>query len=50
MEQPVAIICTTDRRSKKAAQILAARGFADIHVVMGGMTKWNENKFSVERS
>ena len=50
MEQPLAIICTTDRRSKKAAQILAARGFADIHVVMGGMTKWNENNFSVERS
>ncbi|WP_260292071.1 VTT domain-containing protein [Sedimenticola hydrogenitrophicus] len=41
-EQPVALICTTDRRSKKAAQILAGQGFADLHVVTGGMTEWHK--------
>ncbi len=47
-ESPVALICTTDRRSKKAAQFLSANGFADVHVVLGGMVKWNENKYSIE--
>jgi uncharacterized membrane protein YdjX (TVP38/TMEM64 family)/rhodanese-related sulfurtransferase len=41
MERPIALICTTDRRSRKAAGILAQRGFADVHVVSGGMTEWN---------
>lgn len=41
LEKPVALICTTDRRSKKAAQLLGSQGFADVHVVTGGMTEWN---------
>lgn len=47
-ESPVALICTTDRRSKKAARFLTANGFSDVHVVLGGMVKWNENKYSIE--
>ncbi len=43
MEKPVAIISTTDRRSKKAAQILNSQGFARVHVVSGGMTQWNKD-------
>ena len=43
LEKPVALICTTDRRSKKAAQILGSQGYADVHVVLGGMTQWNKN-------
>lgn len=39
-ERPVAVICRTDRRSAKAAQILARHGFADVHVVRGGMEAW----------
>ncbi|MBI1425747.1 MAG: sulfurtransferase, partial [Gammaproteobacteria bacterium] len=42
-EKTVALICTTDRRSKKAAQLLTKRGFADVHVVAGGMKQWNED-------
>ena len=49
MEKPVALICRTDRRSAKAAQLLTQNGFADVHVVKQGMTEWIKNDFSVER-
>lgn len=44
-EKPVAIVCRTDRRSAKAARILASNGFADVHVTKGGMTQWNANGY-----
>jgi len=47
-EQPLALICTTDRRSKKAARILASQGFANVYVVTGGMTQWNKNALPVQ--
>ena len=40
-ERQVAIVCRTDRRSAKAARLLAGQGFADVHVVRQGMTAWN---------
>jgi len=49
-EKTVALICTTDRRSKKAAQLLTRQGFADVHVVAGGMTLWNKKALPVEVS
>ncbi len=42
IEKTVVIICRTDKRSTKAAQILAKNGFADVHVVKQGMTAWNK--------
>ncbi|HHH48135.1 MAG TPA: rhodanese-like domain-containing protein, partial [Gammaproteobacteria bacterium] len=48
LEKPVALICTTDRRSNKAAQLLANQGFADLHVVLGGMKQWNARSLPVE--
>jgi uncharacterized membrane protein YdjX (TVP38/TMEM64 family)/rhodanese-related sulfurtransferase len=42
LEQPVAIVCRTDKKSAKAALLLTEEGFADVHVVRGGMTKWIE--------
>lgn len=47
-ERPVAIVCRTDVRSAKAARLLAARGFADLHVVRQGMTAWNAAGLAVE--
>jgi uncharacterized membrane protein YdjX (TVP38/TMEM64 family)/rhodanese-related sulfurtransferase len=41
MERPIAIVCRTDKRSVKAAQLLSRKGFANVHVVKGGMTEWN---------
>jgi len=40
IEQPVAIICRTDKKSAKAALLLTEEGFVDVHIVRGGMTKW----------
>ncbi len=45
LEKPVAIVCTTDRRSAKAALLLAENGFADVHVTRGGMTDWNRKAY-----
>ncbi len=41
-DRPVAIVCRTDKRSAKAALLLGKGGFSDVHVVRGGMTRWNE--------
>ncbi len=46
-EKTVVTICRTDKRSAKAAQILAKHGFADIHVVRNGMTSWNDKGYIV---
>jgi len=48
LERPVALVCRTDRRSAKAARLLAREGFADLHVVQGGMTAWNDANLPVE--
>ncbi len=50
LEKTVMTICRTDRRSEKAAQILAKHGFADVHVVKQGMTDWNAKNFPVEKN
>ncbi|HBE92441.1 MAG TPA: sulfurtransferase [Gammaproteobacteria bacterium] len=47
LTRPIAIVCTTDRRSVKAEQILTGYGFTDVHVVKGGMTDWNTNGYPV---
>ncbi len=44
-ERPVLLICRTDVRSAKAAQLLGKYGFSDIHVVKGGMTAWNSKGY-----
>ena len=47
LEKTVMTICRTDRRSEKAAQILAKHGFADVHVVKQGMTDWNAKGYPI---
>ena len=42
LEQPIALVCRTDKRSAKAALLLTEQGFHDVHIVRGGMTKWLE--------
>jgi uncharacterized membrane protein YdjX (TVP38/TMEM64 family)/rhodanese-related sulfurtransferase len=49
-ERPIAIVCRTDRRSAKAAGLLARHGFSDVQVVRGGMTAWLERGWPVERN
>jgi uncharacterized membrane protein YdjX (TVP38/TMEM64 family)/rhodanese-related sulfurtransferase len=47
VERPIAIVCRKDRRSAKAAQLLTRKGFAEVHVVKGGMTDWNQEGYEV---
>jgi uncharacterized membrane protein YdjX (TVP38/TMEM64 family)/rhodanese-related sulfurtransferase len=48
LERPIALICRTDRRSAKAAALLARRGFAEVRVIEGGMTAWLAQGWPVE--
>ena len=48
-EKPIVTICRTDRMSATAAQLLAQQGFADVHVIKGGMVDWNKNGFPREQ-
>ena len=43
LERQIALVCRTDKRSAKAAQLLGQMGFANVHVVAGGMTACNRN-------
>ena len=46
----IAIVCRTDRRSAKAAALLARHGFANVHVVRGGMTAWQERGWATRHA
>jgi len=48
LEKPVITICRTDRKSAKAAQLLAQKGFADVHVARMGMTDWIKKGYAIE--
>lgn len=48
-EKTVIIICRTDRRSAKAAMILAKQGFSDVHVAKQGMTDWIKKGYSINK-
>lgn len=48
-EHTIVLVCRTDRRSAKAAQLLSQQGFADVHVARMGMTGWNELGYPVQR-
>jgi uncharacterized membrane protein YdjX (TVP38/TMEM64 family) len=48
LERPIALVCRTDRRSAKAAALLTRRGFAEVHVIQGGMTAWLVHGWPVE--
>jgi len=50
LQRPIALVCRTDRRSAKAAVLLAQRGFTRVQVVQGGMTAWLDHGWPVERN
>jgi len=43
-----ALVCRTDKRSAKAAELLGAAGFGRVVVLRGGMTLWNTRPRSNE--
>lgn len=40
LEKSISIICRTDKRSIKAANVLLKHGYQDVRVVKGGMIEW----------
>ena len=47
-DRSIALICTTDRRSTKAARMLGRRGFTKVWVVRGGMIEWQRREHPIE--
>jgi uncharacterized membrane protein YdjX (TVP38/TMEM64 family)/rhodanese-related sulfurtransferase len=45
----VAIVCRTDKRSLKAAELLIEARFVDVAIVRGGMEQWNRGGFGTAR-
>lgn len=48
-DQGVILVCRTDKRSAKAAGLLASAGFRGIEVLEGGMEQWNRQRLTVNR-
>lgn len=48
-DKPVILVCRTDKRSANAAALLRESGFRDVHVLRGGMERWNGSDLPVER-
>jgi rhodanese-related sulfurtransferase len=42
------LVCRTDKRSAKAADLLSAAGFGRVAVLRGGMEEWNSRSASME--
>lgn len=47
-DQPLTLVCKTDRRSARAAKALSAAGFGHVSVLRGGMEQWNAAGFPVD--
>lgn len=47
-DQPLTLVCKTDRRSARAATALESAGFLHISVLRGGMEQWNAAGFPTE--
>ncbi|CAG0958253.1 Cdc25 family phosphatase [Burkholderiales bacterium] len=45
----MAIVCRTDRRSARAAELLIEARFVDVAIVRGGMEQWTREGFAVAR-
>jgi len=48
-DQPVILVCRTDKRSAAAAALLRDAGFRNVEVLRGGMEQWNQKGLPVDR-
>jgi uncharacterized membrane protein YdjX (TVP38/TMEM64 family)/rhodanese-related sulfurtransferase len=46
--KPIILVCRTDKRSANTATLLRDVGFRNVHVLRGGMERWNRNGLAVE--
>ena len=49
-DRALIVVCKTDRRSVKAAEVLVKAGFQRIEIMQGGMESWTIFDFPVVRS
>ncbi|MBL4614062.1 MAG: rhodanese-like domain-containing protein [Magnetovibrio sp.] len=47
-EHPIVVTCRTDNRSPGAARILFHKGFKNLMILNGGMSRWNKNGYPVD--
>jgi rhodanese-related sulfurtransferase len=47
-QDPIVLVCRTDKRSAKAAATLRAAGCSDVAVLRGGMEQWNASRLAIE--
>jgi|SRR5690554_183053 len=47
--EPVYLYCRSGRRSARAGEILREMGFTEIYDMDGGILKWNEEDFELEK-
>lgn len=47
--EPIVLVCRTDKRSAVAARTLRAAGFAHVSILRRGMEEWNEAGLPIER-
>ncbi len=45
-DKPIVLVCKTDRRSAAASALLHGAGFGDVHVLRGGMERWNREHWT----
>lgn len=49
-DKPVIMVCKTDKRSARAAELLRDENFADVRVLRGGMKRWNRHGLQAKGS
>jgi rhodanese-related sulfurtransferase len=47
-QQPIVVVCKTDRRSARAAAELLAAGLKDVAVLRGGTDGWHQRGLALE--
>ena len=47
-DEPIVLVCRTDKRSAHAWVMLRDAGFRDVYVLRGGMERWNEKGLPVQ--
>jgi 3-mercaptopyruvate sulfurtransferase SseA len=40
---PIVLVCTTDKRSARAAEVLRGAGLRDVRILRGGMVQWQRD-------
>lgn len=48
-DKSLVVVCRTDKRSAKAAELLRGEGFRRVQVLLGGLEQWNRQGFPIAR-